>query len=86
MSHFGREFNQFENGLPCPLKMFLVWHAMHKFQWLNLKSLLVLNIVHFPWKRPLTVKLKPDIVSQGDLMVNKNGAVEKQLSSTRQDS
>ena len=40
MSHFGREFNQFENGLPCPLKMFLVWHAMHKFQWLNLKSLI----------------------------------------------
>ena len=86
MSHFGREFNQIEDGLPCPLKMFLVWHVMHKFQRLNLKSLIVIKYCTLPWKRPLTIKLKPDIVSQGELMVNKNGAVEKQLSSARQDS
>ena len=43
MSHFGREFNQIEDGLSCPLKMFLVWHVMHKFQRLNLKSLIVIK-------------------------------------------
>ena len=37
MSHFGSNFNQIKDSLPCRFQMFLVWHVGHRMQQLHLK-------------------------------------------------